>query len=124
MPDQHDCIILWNVHFDDDVFSYTTLHIENVFQNIITFLDYQINDSIANKTEIVDDIMKNIRHQIAGNSTDAMTMIVIGKARICVKRSVLDNRNPIYIALSAAYSQVDDQTKSLISKIITQQSSF
>lgn len=111
-------IELWNTHFDDDRFSYTSVNRSKAIQSIYTFADLQIGDNITNKLDIIEDIINNIDSQIDKYVSDNMLMISIGDARVHLKRMTLDNHHLITRVLVSARQQVDENTRKLIDIIL------
>jgi hypothetical protein len=112
-------IELWNVHFDDDNFSYTTLSKSKAIQSIHTFADLQISANMVNKKTIISDIIEQIDDQIENNASDETIRVTIGDAKIQLKRITLDYQHPITRALAASCEQVDKETQDLIDSILS-----
>ena len=110
-------IELWNVHFDSDEFSYTSLYKAKAIQSIRSFADLQIAESFQNKEDVIDQIVAGVEKQLENKQTDGVLMVMIGDARVHIKRTTLDHVNPIVKTLLAAHSQVDEETQKMIEEI-------
>jgi len=119
MIDNDTNIELWNVHFDNDQFSYTYISQDKAIQSIQTFADLQINDQIGNKNDIIAKIVQSVKDQLTRNSSDAVLMIMIGDARVYIKRITLDSQNPVIKALVSVFPQVNAETQKLINGLFT-----
>jgi len=113
-------VILWNVHFDQDKFSYTYNNFEKLIQAVDTFADLQISDGIANKDEAIEKVSSNVREHLQLDEAEGMYVIMIGDAQVQIKKIILDEQNPVVKALIAAYPQVNKKTKKSIDLLVSE----
>ena len=119
MTDNDTNIELWNVHFDNDRFSYTYINQDKAIQSIQTFADLQIDDQIGNKSDIIAKIVQSVKEQLNHSCSDAVLMIMIGDARVYIKRITLDSQNPVIKTLISVFPQVNAETQKLINGLFT-----
>lgn len=122
VPESGMCIQLWNVHFDDDKFSYTYLEQQKAIQSVAAFAELQIGVDIGDKDKIIATIVRNVEEQLIQSSSDAMCLIMIDDARIYLKRIIIDDYNPIVKALVSAMPQVNANTQRMISSLFSSES--
>lgn len=112
---------LWNVHFDSDQFSYTYTTSAKLIQAVETFTDLQISDGVGidTKDEAIKQIVLNVEAHLVNSETEQMFVIMIGEARVQIKKLILDEQNPVVKALISAFPQVDEQTQKSINNLLT-----
>jgi len=112
-------IELWNVHFDSDRFSYTYITSAKLIQAVETFTDLQISDEIQNKHEAIKKITDSVQEHLIDDDSEAMYIIMIGDARVQIKKLILDEQSPVVKTLVAAFPQVDEKTQQAINSLLT-----
>ena len=112
---------LWNVHFDSDRFSYTYTSSAKLIQAVETFTDLQISDGVgANiKDEAIKQIVDSVTQHLVNEEAETMSAIMIGEARVRIKKLILDEQNPVVKALVAAFPQVDEETQQSINNLLS-----
>ena len=119
MPENY--LELWNVHFDSDGFSYTYTTSAKLIQAVETFTDLQISDGVGieTKDEAIKQIISNVETHLVDSETEQMFVIMIGEARVQIKKLILDEQNPVVKALISAFPQVDEKTQKSINNLLT-----
>lgn len=111
-------LYLWNVHFDDDEFSYTFTNLDRAIESIRSFSDIQIhidyNIDGEDKDKLIEQILDNVKSRFISDPSDCSIVITIKDARINIRRITLDEHHLISRIIKSSYYQVDSKTKRLI----------
>jgi hypothetical protein len=111
-------LYLWNVHFDDDEFSYTFINLDQAIESIRSFSDIHINiydkKDDDEKNELIEHILSNVKSKFISEPSDCSVMIAIRDARINIRRVTLDEHHLISRIIKSSYFQVDSKTKKMI----------
>lgn len=111
-----DNLYLWNVHSDDDEFSYTFINLEQAIESIRNYSDIYINvdPNVEDKNKIINQIIDNVRLKINTNPSDCTITVLISDYNVSLKRITLDKHHVVSKIIRSAYYQVDSNTKKMI----------